>query len=138
MKKLFIFISIIFVQFYPCFLYAKNVQILCAPQIEEYFYDERRELEKTLIQPTEDLLITINEKKIVINYDNADVEYIRSRINADPTSFIMRFNNKKYPENEYIIFYRKSGRLSFWSEYDVKRRLSLRVYNCSKFDEPIF
>ncbi len=142
MKKLFFLIALLFL--FSSYANAKVVKLLCEPR-EYYIYDHNQSsgtYTKRFEPNILDLIISISEKKLTMYYDDAEDSFSRTKINADPTSFLMKFQNEKYGVVVGFLFHRKSGRLNKFKsggQYGGDNNIfSETYYNCEKYLEPVF
>ena len=101
MKKLLLLIFFTLVLSAAKFVNAKEIQILCIPEMEEYKYKTEPWRLSETIQHTYkgDILATLSEEKFIMDDDSGPLyEFIRVPINGDPLTNVMRFNFKFEPK----------------------------------------
>ena len=138
MKKILLIVFFTLVLFETKFANAKEIQILCVPEMEEYKYKAERFSETIQHTYRGDILATLSEKKFIMNDDGTTYEFIRVPINGDPLTDMMRFNFKFEPKKWWIIFHRNSGMMETWKVPGYINERYLTMYSCSKFKKPFF
>ena len=140
MKRILLVIFFTLVLFAAKFVNAKEIQILCVPEMEEYKYKtEPWHLSETIQHAYRgDILATLSEKEFIMDDDGTLYEFIRVPIKGDPLTNIMRFNFKFEPKKRWVIFHRNSGMMEFWEVPGYITERYLTMYSCSKFKEPFF
>tara|TARA_X000000368_G_C22922662_1_gene663771 strand:- start:484 stop:906 length:423 start_codon:yes stop_codon:yes gene_type:complete len=138
MKKFLLIVFFTLVFFATKFANAKEIQILCVPEMEEYKYKTERFSETIQHTYRGDILATLSEKEFIMNEYGTTYEFIRVPINGDPFADMMRFNFKFEPKKWWIIFHRNSGMMETWKVPGFINERYLTMYSCSKFKEPFF